>query len=388
VVVCGAGVIGCAVARELAGRGLSVTVIERGSPGDEASGAAAGMLTAQAYAEPGEPLSELGRRSAGLYPALVAELASEAGFEPHYSRCGSVRVPAGPEDAVAMAKTVALQERAGWRLERIDRPRLAELTGSALDPSVREGIAFPDEAVVDPRELVRGLRVAGERRGVRFVTGTPVIGVRVESGACTGVRTPRETIAAGAVVDAAGSWAGFGGGAGFAVPIAPARGQIVELDAGAARPRCVLHRDHFYLAPREHGRLLAGATLEFVGFDRSVTVSGVSGLLRRAVELSPALAEARFVAAWTGFRPAAPDGLPILGETPLPGYFLATAHFRNGILLAPVSARLAADAVTGAGSAAELAPFSLARFLRPPEQEVERNSALQRESRIGKIAER
>ncbi|HWC66239.1 MAG TPA: FAD-dependent oxidoreductase, partial [Thermoanaerobaculia bacterium] len=101
-----------------------------------------------------------------------------------------------------------------------------------------------------------------------------------------------------------------------------------------------------------------------------------------------ALAAARFVAAWAGFRPAAPDGLPILGETPLPGYFLAAGHFRNGILLAPVSARLVADAVTGAGSAAALAPFGLARFLRPPEQEAERNSALQRESRIGKIAER
>ena len=388
VVVCGAGVIGCAAARELAGRGLSVTVVERGNPGDEASGAAAGMLTAQAYAEPGEPLSELGRRSAGLYPAMVAELASEAGFEPHYSRCGSVRVAAGTEDGAAMAKTAALQERAGWRVERVDGSRLAELTNAALDPSVREGIAFPDEAVVDPRELVRGLRVSAERRGVRFVTGTPVTALRIESGACTGVRTPRETIGAGAVVDAAGSWAGFDGGAGFEVPIVPARGQIVELDAAAARPPCVLHRDHFYLAPREHGRLLAGATIEFVGFDRSVTVSGLSGLLRRAVDLAPALAGARFAGAWAGFRPAAPDGLPILGETPLPRYFLAAGHFRNGILLAPISARLVADAVTGRGSAAELAPFALARFLRRPEQGMERNSALQRESRIGKIAER
>jgi len=388
VLVCGAGIIGCAVARELAARGASVTVVERGEPGEEASGAAAGMLTAQAYAEPGDPLAELGRRSAELYPALVDELASESGFDPHYSRCGSVRIAAGPEDAAAMEKTAALQEKAGWTLERVEAKRLAELSGGAIAPSVREGLAFPEEAVVDPRELVRGLRVCAERRGARFLTNTPVTGLRIESGACTGVRTPRETIGAASVVDATGSWAGLDGAAGFAVPVVPARGQIAEIDAGSARPPCVLHRDHFYLAPREHGRLLAGATLEFVGFDRSVTVSGIAGLLRRAAEVAPALAAARFVGAWAGFRPAAPDGLPIMGPTPLPGYFLAAAHFRNGILLAPISARLVAEAVLGTGSRGALAPFALARFLRQEGQDFERISALQRETRLGKIAKR
>lgn len=388
VLVCGAGIIGCAVARELALRGASVTVVERGLPGEEASGAAAGMLTAQAYAEPGDPLGELGRRSAAIYPDLVDELAAETGVEPHYSRCGSVRIAAGPEDAAAMEKTAALQETAGWAVERVEGDRLAELSGGALAPSVDAGLAFPEEAVVDSRELVRALRLSAERRGVRFLTGTPVIGLRIESGACTGARTAHETLGASAVVDATGSWAGLDGAAGFAVPVAPARGQIAEIDAGSARPPCVLHRDHFYLAPREHGRLLAGATLEFVGFDRSVTVAGISGLLRRAAEVAPALAAARFLGAWAGFRPASPDGLPIMGATPLPGYFLAAAHFRNGILLAPISSRLVADAVLGTGSPSALAPFGLARFLRREAQESGRISALHRETRLGKIAER
>ena len=365
VLVIGGGVIGCAAARELARRGASVGVVERGNPGQEASGAAAGMLTARAYAEPGEPLAELGRAAAELHPLLVDELRSETGVDPHYSRCGSLRVAGGPDDARAIAALAARQERAGWPVERVEGDRLADLAGVAVAGHGGPALAFPDEAVVDPRELVRALRLSAERRGVRFRTGVPATGLRVESGVCTGVLTPREHFAAGAVVDAAGSWAGLAG-AGFAVPIAPARGQIVELDPGSARPARVIHRDHFYLAPREHGRLLAGATLEFVGYDKSVTASGVAGLIGKAVELVPALAGARFVGAWAGLRPASPDGLPILGATPLPGYFLAAGAFRNGILLAPAVARLIADAVLGPGPAAPagIAPFMLARFLR------------------------
>ena len=387
VLVCGAGVIGCAVARELAARGAEVAVVERGSPGQEASGAAAGMLTASAYAIPGEPLSEICRAAAALYPALVDDLRSETGVDPHYSRCGSLRVPAGADDARALADLAARQERAGWTIERVDPARIADLAGAALS---FEGpaLSYPDEAVVDPRELVRGLRLSAECRGARFVTGTPVTGLRIDSGVCTGVRTPAEEIAAGAVVDAAGSWAGLAGAAGFAVPIVPVRGQIVELDAGAARPVRVIHRDHFYLAPREHGRLLAGATVEFAGYEKAVTAEAVASLLRRAIELLPALAGARFAGAWAGLRPAAPDGLPILGQTPLPGYFLAAGGFRNGVLMAPWVAHSVADAVLGGSNGAALQPFAMARFLRGSGKGSFWDSALHREMRLGKIAER
>ncbi len=388
VLVCGAGVIGCAVARELASRGAAVTVVERGSPGQEASGAAAGMLTASAYAVPGEPLSELCRSSAALYPTLVAELRAETGIDPHYSRCGSLRLAAGPEDARALEDLEARHERAGWPVERVDPARIGEIAGATLPRSEGPVLSFPEEAIVDPRELMRGLRLSAERRGARFVTGTPVVGLRVASGVCTGVRTPDGELAAAAVVDAAGAWAGLAGAAGFSVPIVPARGQLVELDAGSSRPSRVLHRDHFYLAPREHGRLLAGATVEFVGYEKVVTAAAVEGLLRRAIELLPPLETARFVGAWAGLRPAAPDGLPILGSTPLPGYFLAAGGFRNGVLMAPAVAGAIGDAVLGGPRSSTLEPFAMARFMRQPEKRGFRDSALQREMGLGKIAER
>ena len=385
--VLGAGVFGCAIARELAARGATAAVIERGQPGQEATGAAAGMLTARAYANPGEPLSELCAEGARRYPALVEELRLETGADPHYTRCGSVRLAAGPEDARAIESLAARHENAGWPVERVAGDRLAELAGAGVRGD-GPALAFPDEAILDSRELVRGLRLSAERRGVRFFTETPVTGLRVEGGACRGVRSAREELAAGAVVDAAGAWAGLAVGDAFAVPIAPARGQLVELAAGAARPRCVLHRDHFYLAPREHGRLLAGATVESAGYDRSVTASAVESLLRRAADLVPALAGARFVRAWAGLRPTAPDGLPILGETPLPGYFLAAGGFRNGILMAPAVAPLLAGAVLGPPDRAALAPYSLARFLREPSPATGRDIALHRETPLGKITER
>jgi len=389
VLVCGAGVMGCAVARELASRGAAVTVVERGSPGQEASGAAAGMLTASAYAVPGEPLWELCRRSAALYPELAAELRAETGVDPHYSRCGSLRLPAGPEDADAIEELGARHELAGWPVERVDPARIGEFAGAAISEMTGPVLSFPDEAVVDPRELVRGLRLSAERRGARFVTGTPVVALRVASGACGGVRTPLEELAAGAVVDATGSWAGLAGSAGFSVPIVPARGQIVELDAGSSRPTRVLHRGQFYLAPREHGRLLAGSTVEFVGYEKIVTASAVEGLLRRAIEIVPALETARFVGAWAGLRPVAPDGLPILGATPLPGYFLAAGGFRNGVLMAPAAARAIADVVLAGARGPVLEPFAMARFLREEsESGSARDSALHREMRLGKIAER
>jgi glycine oxidase len=243
---------------------------------------------------------------------------------------------------------------------------VAALAGPAAVVAEEPAVAFPDEAILDPRELVRGLRVSAERLGVRFVTAADVSGLRVEGGVCRGVRTAREEHPAGAVVDAAGAWAGLAAAGRFEVPIRPARGQILELDAGTSRPARMLHRGHFYLAPREHGRLLAGATVEFAGYDRRVTASAVASLLDRASGLVPALADARFVAGWAGLRPAAPDGLPILGETPLPGYFLATGGFRNGVLMAPAVAPLVAGAALGGPDEAAIAPFGLARFLREP----------------------
>jgi glycine oxidase len=377
-IVCGAGVIGCAIARELAGDGASVTVLERGCPGDEASGAAAGLLTIQSDYSSDTPFARFCRHSGALYPALVASLADETGIDVPFTVCGTLRVASDAEDARAMKELAAWQESVPWTIERVSGDRLRLLSGGALSPRFHEGQYFCDEAVVDNRELVRALRVSAERRGARFRTGCPALSVTVENGACTGVATPEGGLRAGAVIDAAGAWAAFDPALSFPIPIRPVRGQIVELSADEGPPPCVLSCGGFYVAPRERGRILLGSTVEEAGFEKAVIAEAVAGLITRAVALAPRLSRARFVAAWAGLRPAAPDGLPILGETPLAGFFLATGHFRNGILLAPATARLLADILSGKAPAFDLEPFALERFERAPGFD----SPLQRETRL------
>jgi len=163
------------------------------------------------------------------------------------------------------------------------------------------------------------------------------------------------------------------------------RGQIVEVaEESGSIPR-VLMRGGLYVAPREKGRILLGSTAEEAGFDKRVTAGGVAGLISRATALAPRLSGARFVAAWAGLRPAAPDGLPILGKTPLPGFYLAAAHFRNGLLLAPLTAMALTDLVLGREVRADISAFSVLRFQAP---EGSFDYALQGETRLGKITER
>ena len=362
VIVCGAGVIGCAIARELASAGAAVTVVERGRPGEEASGAAAGLLTTQADIASDSPFARLCRESGALYPALVASLARETGIDVPFTVCGTLRVAADAEDARAMSELAAWQESVGWTIERVSGGRLVELSGRTLSPEFREGLYFREEAVIDNRELVRALQISAESRGARFVTGRPAVAVIIESRACVGVVTPEGNMAAGAVIDAAGCWAAFDPALSFPIPIRPLRGQIVELAADEGPPPCVLHCGGFYVAPRERGRILLGSTVEDVGFDNAVTAGAVEDLVSRAISLAPRLSGARFVAAWSGLRPVAPDGLPILGETPLANFYLATGHFRNGILLAPATARVLVDAVLGRRTDVDVVPFGLARF--------------------------
>jgi len=364
VIVCGAGVIGCAIARELAGSGARVALLDRQHPGAEASGAAAGLLTVQADRVSDSPFARLCHASGALYPELARALFDETGIDVHYSRCGTLRV-ASPDgaDAGEMTQLAGWQTAAGWPVERISGRDLAELSGGALASEIADALYFPEEAVVDNRELVRALRTAAERRGVRVLPGRAVRSILLgPEGSCAGVGTPEGDIAGGAVVDAAGAWADLDPALPFPIPVRPVRGQIVEVaeDAGVV-PR-ILTRAGFYVAPREHGRTLLGSTTEEVGFDKRVTVEGIRDLTARSVALAPRLSRARFVGAWAGLRPAAPDGLPILGETPVPGFFLATAHFRNGILLAPGTATAVADLVQGRPTRFDIGPYSVGRF--------------------------
>ncbi|HEY6148223.1 MAG TPA: FAD-dependent oxidoreductase, partial [Thermoanaerobaculia bacterium] len=239
------------------------------------------------------------------------------------------------------------QVEAGLPLERVERDRIGEISGGMASSEARSGTFFPEDGIVDPRRLTRALWVSGEKRGVRFLLGTSARRLRVLSGRCRGVETDRGDLDADAVVDATGAWAAFDPEA-PPVRVEPVRGQIVDLRPAGAMPLCVLESEEAYLVPQDDGSLLVGSTEERVKFCKEITAGAVEYLIAAARRLVPDLARARFAGAWADLRPGSADGLPVLGESSLSGLFFATGHFRNGILLAPATARLVSDAVEGA----------------------------------------
>jgi glycine oxidase len=360
VVVVGGGLIGCALAAELAARGRSVTVVDRAEPGSEASGAAAGMLTPQSEARVRDPFFDLAVESRGLYPAWARGLEEETGVDVGYRRTGLLHCRLEGDAAGAPAEPFAWQRAAGLAVLARRREELSVEAGGRLSPDARDAVLFPDEAVVNPRPLTRAVWLSAVRRGAVVRTGTSVLGFRIEKGACRGVDTEAGPIEAETTVDAAGAWAAFNGRLPLALPVQPVRGQIVEL-ALREPLATIVSSDEVYLVPRPDGTVLLGSTVEFVGFEKAVTAEAVGRLVAAALRLVPGLGSARFVTAWSGLRPGTPDGLPVLGASPVPGLFFAAGHFRNGILLAPITARILADLLTD-GPARDLTPFSIERF--------------------------
>jgi len=366
VAIVGGGVMGCAVALRLAQHGLAVTVIERGIPGAEASSAAAGILGPQMEADAPGPLLDLGLMSRALYPALAAELRDMTGIDIGYLRSGvlAVALDAASEDELAGRRT--WQTARGLRVEALS-PALLRTHEPHLGDGVRAALRFPDDAQVNARELARALSQAAAVAGARFLTGRYVRRVVVEGGVATGVELDGEIVRAGAVVVAAGSWSGLVEGAGVpATMVRPARGQLVSIET---RPPLLRHvvsvHGRGYLVPRRAGPVLAGSTTEMVGFRKEVTVGGLADILTLARTLVPLLADAPVTATWSNFRPYTEDHLPVLGTTPVRGLVLATGHFRNGILLCPVTAQAIADLVASGASSIDLAPFSVGRFPSP-----------------------
>jgi glycine oxidase len=363
VVIIGGGVMGCAVAMRLAQRGIAVAVIERGIPGAEASSAAAGILGPQMEAEGPGPLLELGLKSRALYPSLAAELAAATGIDVGYVKSGVLAAALDDAGEAELAARRTWQTARGLRVETVAGTALARLE-PGLGPAVRGALRFPDDAQVNARELARAFSQAAAVAGARFLAGRYVRRVLVEDGAAVGVELDGESLPAGAVVVAAGSWSGLVEGAGVpATLVRPARGQLVAIET---RPPLLRHvvavHGRGYLVPRRDGTVLAGSTVEMAGFRKEVTVAGLAEILNLARTLVPALADAPVTSSWSNFRPYTEDHLPVLGRTPVRNLVLATGHFRNGILLAPVTAQAIAELVATGESSVDLAAFSIDRF--------------------------
>lgn len=355
VAVVGGGVIGLALARELSSRGAEVIVLERGLTGEEASSAAAGLLTAQWEASAPSPFFDFAVQSRELYPRWADALEEETGLAVGWRPTGVLHCGSAEH-----LEKFLWQVDAGQPVERVDAAEIRRRSAGRVAPGVSEALFFPRDSVVNNRLLVRALRRSLEIRGVRVLEGMAVTRFLVEGGTCRGVETSGGTCAATRVVDAAGAWADLDPNLPFAIPVEPIRGQIVEL-ADDGPFSTVLASDDVYLVPRSDGRVLVGATAERAGFRKEVTAAGVGKLLAAAFALVPSLGAARVSDMWAGFRPGTPDGLPLLGESPVAGLYLATGHFRYGILLAPITALRIADLLTGI-AVHDLAPFAPNRF--------------------------
>jgi len=360
-------VIGLALGRELASRGVGTTVLERAARGSEASKAAAGLLSPQSEAPAPGPFFDLALASRDRYPSWAETLRKETGIDVGYRRTGILRCTTAAASHEDLAGRLAWQSADGLPLREVDREDIRRLSGGLVSPSFASGFFFPEDGVVDPVPLVEALAASASVHGARLLEGRRARRFLVEGGVCTGVEADgpgeggREELRADCVVDAAGAWAAFDDDT-VDVPVEPVRGQMVELVPASPLPT-VAWSEEAYLVPRIDGRVLVGSTEERVGFAREVTAGAVSALIEAARRIVPGLATAVFSRAWAGLRPGSPDGLPILGASAVAGLWLATGHFKNGILLAPETARRLADAILE-DSAEPLRPFLPARF--PP----------------------
>jgi glycine oxidase len=344
-VVVGAGAIGAGCAYELARAGLRVAVIERGQPGAEASGASAGILSAP-DASRRDPLATLARLSRDLYEPLAEALREETAIDVGLGRAGHLRLcmtRAEVRDAERRLADPAERE-AGVSFIPVDELRGLE---PAVSQSALGALRIPRGSWVDNVQLVRALVRAGERLGVQYIVGHPAEALVRDRGRVTGVRVGGpETIETTAVIVTAGAWSGAIEGMPAELKVRPVKGQILAFDNRDALVRHVIFRADVYLVPRLSGECLFGATVEEGAVDRDVTMDGLARLMEELYETAPGVGRLRFLRAWAGLRPATEDGLPVVGPWPgLPGLFVATGHFRSGILQMPATARMIRDYV-------------------------------------------
>lgn len=363
VLIIGGGIIGLAIARELASRELSVTLLERHTPGREASWASAGMLAPQGELSEGAFL-KLCLESNRIYPAFRAAVEDHTDVRCYHREAATLALALTDADEAEFRHTYERQKADGLEVAWIsgDEARALE---PALSDRVRGGMRLPGDRHVENRVLVPALEQACRRLGVNIVSGAQVSRVLSDGARATGAETILGAFSAGAVVNAAGAWASGIGVPDEAMrpPVFPVRGQMLALEL--PRPDFlsrVVRSPRSYLVPRHDGRLFLGATMEQVGYDKRNTVWGINKLLNGAQELFPGLESCSIQAMWAGLRPGSLDNHPILGTTSLPGYFLATGLFRNGLLLAPVIGHTMAECVATGVTPALIKPFGIERF--------------------------
>ena len=365
VAVIGAGLIGLSVAWTLAGRGLSVAVIERESVGAGASLAATGMLAPAAEHEPSSDLLlPLALESLRRWPAFRDALQAASGIGIDYREDGTLVLAIGRDEVERLRFRHDLQRRSGVAAEWLSGEAVRRRE-PMLRPSVTAGILCPLDHQVDPRLVMAALDVACRSAGVAVVEGCAVEGLDWAGGRVCGVRTASGPVAAGIVIVASGAWSGEGGllPEHLALPVRPLRGQSLALRTTRHTGTLagMVWTEQVHIAPKSDGHLIVGATVEDCGFRPGVTAGGLYALLEGARRVLPGIEEMEVEAVWSGYRPTSDDDAPII-ESLAPGLVAATGHHRNGYLLAPITVDAVAELVT-TGALPDIAkPFSRARF--------------------------
>jgi glycine oxidase len=370
VAIVGGGIIGTSIAFELASVNFRVVVLDCQEPGLESSWAAAGMLSPGPDAPSALPLVPLAKQSLRRYPEFVAAIERASGKSTGLARPGTLEIFTGPNAEQNRDRMLAQYRSLEIPIESLSADAARRLEPS-VGPEVRAAALLGEEATIEPRALISAAIGACRNQGVTFATGIAVRSLLCDGNRSTGVLAGNEKIVARFVVLAAGSFCGTlteNHGApnsySFAqfAPTHPVRGQMLALRSPNLKIARVIRSENAYVVPRADGRLVAGSTLEHVGFQKAVTAEGKQRILTGVAQMVPALASAEIVESWCGLRPGTPDNLPIIGPTEIEGLLVATGHYRNGILLAPATADIVRDLIATGKTNFNIAPFSPERF--------------------------
>ena len=349
VIIIGGGIIGLSLSVALRKRGATVLVVERGEPGREASHAAGGMLV-DCPLETKPALQALATASARLYPEFVRELELESGMKVDLRDFGTILLP-----------SIEHIQHPALRASALLPVHLTEAEPALAESGSHGSAFFLKERSVDPRALTAAAWKTAKNLGVDFSSGDEVSAVNISDAQVTGVTANKTSFLASKVVNCAGAWSGQIRP--HNLPTRPVKGQMLCLIMPSRTLlKHVIRSPKAYLIPRSDGRLLVGATVEEAGFDKRTDLATIQRLHKAAIELVPKLADAKILESWAGLRPGTPDALPILGETRTRGYFVATGHFRDGILLAPITAEVMSAVIEGRQPEQDLTAFSPARF--------------------------
>jgi glycine oxidase len=361
VAIAGAGMIGSAIALELARAGLRVGLFDKQEPGREASWASAGILS-PAPENPGMiPMVPIGIASMELYPEFIGNVEEISGHDTGYRRKGTVEAFFSRDAREELSTLVALHHGLGLKAEAMSADDAREME-PALSEEIAAAVLRPGEGSVDNRALTAAVLEAAKRSGAEIFADAAARAIRREGTRCTGFVLQNETVEAKFAIVAAGSFSAEIEGLAAYAPVSPVKGQIMALRPSDAKIEHMLWSENIYLVPRNDGRIIAGATMERVGFEKHMTAGGLEKLLAGAIELAPCLAGARIEEIWAGLRPGSPDHLPILGPTDIDGLLIATGHFRSGIVLAPITARLICEWITKQTVSLDWDRFSPMRF--------------------------